>query len=206
MRILHCTSACGEHKDPVARLSLTAASLALALLAGDAFAEVSETLSYTDYRVEAGRNQSLARALSHTSPIRQHGQIFHAYTTWRVSWQFRWQQDTGGACRIAGVSTSLDSTIKLPRLDGGSTSQQERFQRYLHALREHELGHHRIGRQAAQEVDQRPKGMPAMPDCARLVAAANRLAHHIVERHKDEERTYDLVTVHGRTQGARLDY
>lgn len=45
-----------------------------------------------------------------------------------------------------------------------------------------------------------------MPDCARLVAAANRLAHHIVERHKDEERTYDLVTVHGRTQGARLDY
>lgn len=206
MRILHCISACREHKDYVARLSLVVATLSLALVVAEARAEISETLSYTDYRVEAGHNQSLARALAHTSPIRHHGKIFHAYTTWRVSWQFHWNQEAEGTCRIVRVATSLDTTIRLPRLDGGSPSQRERFQRYLSALHEHELGHHRIGRQAALEIDQQLKSMPSLPDCTRLVAAANRLAQHIVTRYQDEERTYDLVTVHGRLQGARLDH
>ncbi|CAD5378566.1 conserved hypothetical protein [Pseudomonas sp. OF001] len=206
MHTLHCTSACREHKDSVARQSLIIFALSLALLAGDAFAEVSESLSYTDYRVEANGRQSLSKLLANSSPIRHKGKTFHAYTTWRISWQYRWDKDTDGACRIARVSTTLDTTIQLPRLDNASARQQEQFQRYLVALRQHELGHHHYGRQAAQEVDRQLQAMPAMPDCTRLIAAANRLAHHIVERYKDEERTYDLVTVHGRTQGARLDY
>lgn len=206
MRILHCTSACRAQGGGVVRLLFASACLALALQAPAVLAEISENLTYTDYRVEANSRQSLARQLTYTSPIRHDGKTFHAYTTWRVSWQFRWQAQANGECRIAQVSTSLDTTIQLPRLDGGSPRQAEQFQRYLTALKEHELGHHHIGRQAALEVNSQLQAMPAMPDCTRLVAAANRLAHHIVERHKDEERTYDLVTVHGRVQGARLDY
>ncbi|MCQ4347407.1 DUF922 domain-containing Zn-dependent protease [Pseudomonas stutzeri] len=156
--------------------------------------------------MEASRHQSLARTLTHTSPIRQDGKTYHAYTAWRVSWEYRWTQEPDGACRIAEVATRLDTTIRLPRLDGGSPRQQEQFQRYVGALKEHELGHHQFGQRAAREVDDQLKALPAMSDCTRLVAAANRLAQRIVARVREEERTYDLVTVHGRTQGARLDY
>lgn len=206
MRNLHCISACRAQRAGVARLLFATSALALVVIAPIASAEVSETLDYTDYRVEANNNQSLARLLTYTSPIRHDGKTFHAYTTWRVSWQYRWQEESSGDCRIAQVSTALDTTIKLPRLEGGSVQQQEQFQRYLTALNEHELGHHRIGRQAALEVERQLQAMPAMSDCKRLVTAANKLAHQIVGRFKDDERTYDLVTVHGRTQGARLDF
>lgn len=206
MRNLHCIDACRAQRDGVARLLFATSALAVVLVAPVVSAEVSETLDYTDYRVEANNNQSLARQLTYTSPIRHDGKTFHAYTTWRVSWQYRWQVESNGDCRIAQVSTSLDTTIKLPRLEGGSVQQQEQFQRYLTALNEHELGHHRIGRQAALEVDSQLQAMPAMSDCTRLVTAANKLAHQIVGRFKDDERTYDLVTIHGRTQGARLDF
>jgi predicted secreted Zn-dependent protease len=206
MRILHCISACRAQGGGVVRLLSVSTILALALQTPVVLAEISETLTYADYRVEANSRQSLLRQLTYTSPIRHDGMTFHAYTTWRVKWQYRWQIETTGNCRIAEVATTLDTSIQLPRLDGGNAQQQERFQRYLSALREHELGHHGIGRKAALEVDRQLKAMPAMADCSRLIAAANRLAQHIVERYKDEERTYDLVTEHGRTQGARLDH
>ena len=182
--------------------------LAAVLLISNAAAggDIGETLSYTDYPVNAHDSRSLGYALNHHSPIRQGGKTFHAYTSWRVSWQYRWKVEDNGSCRISEVSSEVNSTIQLPRLIGGSPTQQERFQRYLSALKEHELGHHRIGRQAAIAVRQKLQGMPAMNSCQRLVSAANRLAQHTVERFKEEERTYDLVTAHGRLQGAHLDY
>ncbi|MNZ66582.1 hypothetical protein D3C78_848110 [compost metagenome] len=207
MKDLNCKSACKPSQPGVARrLKHATFLITLALIAPTAFAEISETLTYSDYEVPASNSRSLARALNKTSPIRHDGQTFHAYTTWRVNWNYRWAADTNGDCRIIAVSTGLNTTIQLPRLVGGSYSQRERFQRYLSALNQHELGHHEIGRKAALEVDRQLQAMPAMADCQRLSSAANKLAYRVVNQLKDEERTYDLITVHGRLQGARLDY
>lgn len=207
MKDLNCKSACKPSQPGVSRkLKHATFLMTLALIAPTAFAEISETLTYSDYEVPASNSRSLARALNKTSPIRHDGQTFHAYTTWRVNWNYRWAVDSNGDCRIIAVSTGLNTTIQLPRLVGGSYSQRERFQRYLSALNQHELGHHEIGRKAALEVDRQLQAMPAMSDCQRLSSAANKLAYRVVNQLKDEERTYDLITVHGRLQGARLDY
>lgn len=207
MKDLNCKSACKPSQPGVSRkLKHATFLMTLALIAPTAFAEINETLTYSDYEVPASNSRSLARALNKTSPIRHDGQTFHAYTTWRVNWNYRWAVDSNGDCRITAVSTGLNTTIQLPRLVGGSYSQRERFQRYLSALNQHELGHHEIGRKAALEVDRQLQAMPAMSDCQRLSSAANKLAYRVVNQLKDEERTYDLITVHGRLQGARLDY
>lgn len=203
MRNLHCTSA---KRAGVAHLHCATSFLALALLAPVAGAEVSATLAYTDYLIQGDQRGSLARLLEDTSPIHADGQTYHAFTTWQVSWRYSWITEASGACRIAQVATAVHSTIKLPRLEGGSPSLRERFERYLGALHEHELGHHQIGHQAALEVDRQLQGMPPMADCQRLNTAANKLAQRTVNQFKEEERTYDLITVHGRLQGARLDY
>ncbi|SDS45094.1 DUF922 domain-containing protein [Pseudomonas oryzae] len=178
--------------------------LSLALLAPQVRAEISEKLDYTDYPVPASEEASLGRSLNRNSPIRHDGLTYHAYTTWTVNWTYRWT-DAGGYCRISEVATQLHGIIKLPRLEGGSESLRGQFDRYLQALHQHELGHYQIGRKAALEVDRELRALPVMANCQRLSAAANRIAHQVVDRHKEEERTYDLITVHGRLQGARLD-
>lgn len=180
------------------------AMLSLALLAPQVQAEIGEKLDYTDYPVPASADASLGRTLNHNSPIRHDGLTFHAYTTWTVSWTYRWI-DAGDYCRISEVATQLHGVIKLPRLEGGSEALRGQFDRYLQALHHHELGHYQIGRKAALEVDRELRALPVMANCQRLNAAANRIAHQVVDRHKEEERTYDLVTVHGQLQGARLD-
>lgn len=200
-----CTSTAASHS--VSRRLQVGVLAIIALLAQGARAELSETLEYTDYPVSADNAQSLGMALNNTSPIRQDGKTFHAYTAWRVNWNYRWLDAPDGQCRIIQVSTKLSATIELPRLERGSPSQHERFARYHQALHEHELGHYQFGRNAALEIDRELLAMPAMDDCQKLVATANRLAHRIIERYKDEERNYDLITVHGRLQGAHLaDY
>ena len=206
MRNLHCTSAWWSRRSGVAHLLCATSFLAFALAALPARAGVSETLDYTDYAVQGDHRGSLGLVLDENSPIRHDGQTYHAYTSWLVVWHYTWRADGNGSCRIVQTDTDLHSTITLPRLDGGSPLMRERFERYLTALREHELGHHQIGLQAAQEVDRQLQGMPPMADCQRLETAANKLAARTVNRFKDEERTYDLITVHGRLQGARLDY
>lgn len=166
-------------------------------------AEVNERLAYADYTVPADP-LSLADALNTASPHRQDGQIHHAYTTWYVRWRFRWREGADGRCRITGVTTELSGTISLPRLVGADAAQQARFERYLEALREHELGHYANGREAALAIDAGIQALPAMPNCKTLASTANALGYRTVNEHKARDAQYDASTGHGRTQGAWL--
>lgn len=203
MRNLHCTAARRSRWSGVAS-ALCAASLLTVALA--THAEINERLDYTDYPVQGEHRGLLGPALDENSPIRHDGTTYHAYTTWLVIWRYSWRAQPDGSCRIDQVATDLHSTITLPRLDGGSPQLRERFERYLRALREHERGHYQIGRQAAQAIDQALQSMPPMADCQRLAKAANKLASRTIAQFRNEDRTYDLISEHGRLQGARLDY
>ncbi|MCC6077290.1 DUF922 domain-containing protein [Pseudomonas sp. GCM10022188] len=180
------------------------ATLALALIAPEAHAEIGEKLDYTDYPVPASDENSLGMTLNRNSPIRHDGLTYHANTTWTVNWSYNWIEENG-YCRLSNVVTNLHAVIKLPRLEGGDSGIREQFDQYLEALHQHELGHYEISRKAALDVDRELRALPVMANCQRLNDTANRVAHRVVARYTEEERTYDLVTVHGRLQGARLD-
>ncbi|MFV9683479.1 DUF922 domain-containing protein [Pseudomonas sp. NY15367] len=173
-------------------------------LAMPAQAEVQERLQEQYYDLQVAPGESLSRAIDQTSPIRQNGQIFHAYTRWQVQWNFWWREQRDGRCQIDLTRTQLHATITLPRLDGGDTQQRQRFQQYLSALREHELGHYRIGQAAAAEIDAALLTTPEYPSCAELQQQANRRANAVLQQHVERERNYDRETGHGRTQGAWL--
>lgn len=176
----------------------------LLLLAGtNAPARAAETLDTEYYTAPIGRDESLLAALNRATPIRQGGQVFHGYTRWHVDWRFYWESDAGG-CRIVRAETSLRGNIQLPRIAGGTPAQQTAFATYAAALREHELGHYRIGQQAAAAIRARLRGHPPQPDCATLERSANAAAHETLQEHVRREREYDARTGHGRTQGAWL--
>lgn len=177
----------------------------LTLAASSALAEVSESLAYRDYSVAPHPAESLLFALNRASPIRENGRTFHGYTEWQVSWRFRWHQEPSGRCAITSARTQVTGSIQLPQLKGGTAAQKTAFERYLPALREHELGHYRIGRDAAAHIDREILQLPPMHNCRALEQAANDGAYRTLARFQQQERDYDASTGHGRTQGAWLN-
>ena len=173
-------------------------------LALPALADVQEHLQEQHYDLQVASGESLSRAIDQASPIRQNGQIYHAYTRWQVQWNFWWREQRDGRCQIDLTRTQLHATITLPRLGGNDTQQRQRFEQYLGALREHELGHYRIGQAAAAEIDAALRQLAEYPSCAELQRQANQRANAILQRHAEHERRYDRETGHGRSQGAWL--
>lgn len=171
----------------------------------DAFAEVLEQLTTREYAVTADAAVPLLRLLDGATPIREHGKVFHGYTKWYVKWNYRWNEAPDGSCRITRVDTSVEGTITLPKLVGGTGAQRARFDTYLTALRTHEEGHYAFARQAGREIDGKIAALPAMRTCKVLEAEANGLGYRILDTYTTREKQYDRDTDHGRTQGAWLE-
>jgi predicted secreted Zn-dependent protease len=192
-------------RRPARLTALTLLLLIDAGLPGRVAAEVREQLVTTEYAVRGDPSVPLLQLLNRASPVREGGKTFHGYTKWTVNWRFRWRDDAAAGCRISGIVTQIDGRMTLPRLVGGSADQRQRFETYLQALRQHEMGHFSIARQAGREIDAGILALPPMRDCASLDAAANALGYRVLDQHLAREKQYDASTGHGRTQGAWLD-
>ena len=187
------------------RLTRALQACALAWATTAAQAEVQEEHEHAPYPVHARAGQTLREALNAATPITSHGQRFHGYTHWNVRWNFWWQQDGAGRCRITRVATRLRTRVQMPELRTGTATQEAQFQRYHRALYAHEQGHVQFGRQAAQAIDQGIAALPEAPDCPTLERQANALGHRLLAEQAAQEKAYDRDTRHGATQGAKLD-
>jgi len=187
-------------------LPLMRALACLALLAcAGAYAEVSERLDTTYYEVGVQPGRALAPQIRAATPVRTDGRPFFGHTDWQVNWRFRWSQDGAGVCRFTSVNVELRSTITLPRLRGADARQSAAFERFMPALREHEMGHHRLAQEAARAIDNELRNFAAQRDCATLESQANAAGARLLERYRDKERQYDRDTDHGKSQGAWLE-
>ena len=166
-------------------------------------AAVLESLHESDYEVSVNERQSLPAALNAASPFHEGSRVFHGNTKWHVRWQFRWIEN-GGSCRINSTQVDVSADITLPRLAGGSGAQRAAFDRYVAALKQHEMGHYQLGREAASAIDQRLAGLPPTASCTLLEKSANDAANQLLDTYREKERRYDAETDHGKTQGARL--
>jgi predicted secreted Zn-dependent protease len=127
------------------------------------------------------------------------------YTTWNISWQFRYAP-AAGDCGMTEVATHVAVNYKLPRWRvpaGASRDTRDQWARYERALRAHEDGHRDIGVVAANEIDNTLRGMRAA-DCRGLEAQANETARRLLDNAREREREYDRTTGNGATQGARF--
>lgn len=167
-------------------------------------AEVNESLDYTYYTANAHHVRSLIGVLKASSPIRQDGKIFHAHTDWYVKWNYWWFENPDGGCRITKVTIELTGSIKLPRLVNATSKQKKAFDKYVSALRVHELGHYDIGKEAAADIERKMLSLSEMSSCNALESAANDLGNRTLNEYKEKEVQYDVSTSHGKSQGAWL--
>lgn len=177
----------------------------LLLTSALAQAEVQPSLVVQTYEVRYRADTSLRQSITDASPVRHHGRTFHGFTRWNVKWQFWWMELPGGQCRVDRTVTRVDAVITLPELRGAPADAQQAFDRFVTALRQHEMGHYQFGLEAAHRIDQAIASLPPQPSCTALQAAANQLGRRLLDEAIRAEIAYDRDTQHGRTQGAWLD-
>jgi predicted secreted Zn-dependent protease len=181
-----------------------ALALVLAFTSLAATADVREDFPVRYYAVEVTRGQKVHEAVTAASPIKKSGRTFHGYTEWEIRWTWRHRSQADGRCGITSTDVSLTGSILLPRLAGGTQAQAAAFERYLVQLREHEDGHQRIARAAADDIERVLKTLLPAPSCRELASEANAKARAKLDEHLEREREYDRETRHGYTQGAVL--
>jgi predicted secreted Zn-dependent protease len=178
------------------------AAFGLLILSSPAWAEVTEKLVYTNYEAKAEPARSLQDILDDATPHREGDQIFLGMTDWKVDWRLEGTEKPDGKCRITQVRTELSVVIDLPVLIGGNADQNDQFGKLLPALRTHELGHVAIARHAAAAIDGKLRSLPEASGCDALKSSASRIAAKTLDEYKAMEIRYDVVTGHGKTQGA----
>ena len=178
----------------------------LAAIAFPAFAaaEVHEALEYDHYEAHARPGHLLSAAINEASPFRPNGQVFHSATAWYIDWQVHPQPTSDGRCEVGEVRVSLHGQMVLPRLVGGSAAQEARFESYLVRLREHELGHYEIGREAARQLEKQFFDLRPARSCSELQSAARDAGARTLPKYEAMGDAYDEHTQHGKTQGAWL--
>jgi predicted secreted Zn-dependent protease len=177
----------------------------LLLAAAPAGAEVHEALDYEHYEAHARPGHAVSEALNAASPFRPGGQLFHSATSWYLDWQVRPEATADGRCKVGAVRVELHGEMTLPRLVGGSAAQDKRFEDYLARLREHELGHYEIGREAARQLEKQFYALKPARDCRALQSTARDEGARLLPRFEAMGDAYDEQTQHGRTQGAWLE-
>lgn len=167
-------------------------------------ANVIENDSREWYEVRQASGASLLASLNASSPIREHGIIYHGHTAWQIDWNFRWNTSGSGLCEITSVTTNLSIKMTLPRLSISTPEGAAEFNRYFPALLKHEEGHKSIALKAAQMIDRSIASLRPLPSCQALEKEANRTALALIESLKQQNIEYDATTKHGCTQGACL--
>lgn len=189
------------------RIAAAAAIGLLALSPVDGRAEPPtdrEQFEIRHYAVSGDNAEALRRAIDASGPAGPDGARWAGRTDWTLHYRF-WTRSTGGPCRVERVSVTLATVMTLPEWAGAPAASpplQQRWARFLSALRVHEEGHRRHGQLGADELERRLATLPPHPDCPAMDAAVRPVADEIIARHAAMGPAYDRTTDHGRRQGA----
>lgn len=169
-----------------------------------AAAEVFLNLKTEYYSVEINGNAPLLPQLLRASPVYQDAKKYLGNTRAQIHWNFKFQKEPSGQCRIVSNRTSLDATIVMPQIYGATERQLKLFARFYDSLWRHELGHYAVGAKTAFAIDQELTALLPMRSCRQLSETANSLGNELLRQRTESNASYDKATLHGRLQGAVL--
>ena len=162
---------------------------------------VRETWSH--YPVEGAEAHEMGSSMAESAP-RQDGVPAFGLTRWSLSWRFDLRR-FAGTCRVVSPQVATEVEIVLPRWSAGAPARAplvSRWELFVDALTEHELGHRRLVLEAGREIAERLRRTSA-PTCRMARERAERTARQVVEDYDHRNRVYDLETGSGRAQGVR---
>jgi len=159
----------------------------------------------TDYRDVGGATEAeLVASLKAVSASDASGHHFAGATRWQLRWNLR-VESADGRCRVVSAATELDLQTTLIRWNPPLNAQPalvQRWNAFADAVRKHEAGHRDIAIAAARDVGERAGHVADEADCETLKRNVQKVADATLREYREKESSYDVTTMHGRTQGA----
>ncbi len=149
------------------------------------------------YDIVGATETQLRDQLNAFGPVGYDGYKADSTTRWYIAWQ--WPTNPDGSCRLSKVAVSHKITVIFPRWNppqGASGKLIAKWEKYLSALAEHEIGHVSLVVAKLQRV----KEALGSATCK----TANRVGEAVLSEIRKADIDYDTVTNHGATQGARF--
>jgi predicted secreted Zn-dependent protease len=163
---------------------------------------IEDTIQYHD--VEGDTAAELLASLKRVSYAKPSGETFAAANTkWRLRWNIS-VHPTKGGCTLESATTALEVEMNLPRWTpptGARPGLVKSWDTFTAAVRKHEDGHRDIAIDAVREVDRRLQGTRTARSCDALRKNLSRIAESVVRKYRAKDDSYDVTTMHGRTQG-----
>jgi predicted secreted Zn-dependent protease len=157
---------------------------------------------YVTYDVQGSTPGELFTAMRRDGPRAPGEAPSYGRTEWMVTWRARWAGS--GPCRVQNVDVQLRTRIILPRWvqpPDAPAGLVERWNAFMAALSEHEVGHADIAASAARQVRREVERVTS-PTCAGMEPLTQAAAERVLEEHRRRNLEYDRRTRHGLTQGA----
>lgn len=132
------------------------------------------------------------------------GNKYDSVTNWKLKWDYS-HSSAAGACAPDSFTVTVDITFQLPkwvRTADAPQSLADKWDRYIKKLLAHEQGHRDIAVEAANELTRSVGDLPPSRTCAELDRSVQAMSHERMNKLIDDQKRYDTVTNHGRTQGA----
>ena len=196
------TGACGSSTPAPASAPAPAPDSA-ALARAAPHASISAREQY--YDIDGSSAGALRDQIHRLGPKDESGKSRDALTVWSLEWSYGTAQRPDG-CVMRDVKVTLDVAVTLPRWKPPATASADllkTWQAYSKAVRLHEAGHRAIAERNAREVMAALTPLRGV-SCEKLSDNATRAAEQIVADGRARNRTYDIQTKHGQTQGVEL--
>jgi len=115
---------------------------------------------------------------------------------WWFDWDFKYLPGPTGGCRVAEVTITLNSRMKLPKWVDANQAPAElraRWESFERRLRQHEDGHKNNGVKAANDLARRIKALPEYPDCGILNNEIRKLGDRVWSEYALLDNAFDRV-------------
>ena len=192
-------AACGGSSPPPEAAPAPAAAAAPTL------PRVSITGREQFYDIDGSSAGALREGIRRLGPKDASGTSLDALTVWDLQWTYKAVPASAvdSSCALQDLKVTLDVTVTLPRWTPPATapvSLRESWRTYLERVKIHEAGHRAIAERNAADLYRALSGLRALT-CPKLDAQASRMGEDIVADGRARNRTYDVQTKHGQTQG-----
>jgi predicted secreted Zn-dependent protease len=163
---------------------------------------VAESVEY--YPVSGKTEAELRRMLDCAGCTWDDGKRYDSVTSWRVTWKYA-VDETPGSCSIASFRTFVAINYRYPlwqRSERAADPLLMKWDDFMQKLSVHEQGHRDMAVRAAMDIEKDVANLAEFRTCTEAEQAIRKLGKARLKKLNDEERAYDAVTNHGRTQGA----
>ncbi|WP_166366357.1 DUF922 domain-containing protein [Pseudomonas akapageensis] len=168
---------------------------------------VSSIVREEHYVVYGQTIEDIQRSISDRTPVRSPQGAFAGNTKTVYQTTYRLVDVSQTACALQNIAVKVESVITLPQLAPGNLSPAvaDEWRRYYTALRAHEYLHVESARESARETQQWLASMRISGPCQVARPQVRVAIEAYILKLDERDRQLDVITDHGRSQGAQLD-